>query len=151
MDRPEFRRIVHLDKPIPVGIWIDKYRKKFNWKVSVNNLEQSKLSMRFKFFNGESYSLYNDDFSNMKYQEEVLPEYLIFKFIKNNVKYKAYFEFGENELFNYFEEISQNNLKEPIEMVINISSDLQETSIQLQTKEKSYSFEKMKEVAVYSY
>ena len=56
--------------------------------------------MRFKFFNGESYSLYNDDFSNMKYQEEVLPEYLIFKFIKNNVKYKAYFEFDENELFN---------------------------------------------------
>ena len=87
----------------------------------------------------------------MNYQEEVLPAYLIFTFIKNNIKYKGYFEFDENELFNYFERITQNNLDEPIDIVINISSDLQQTSIKLHSKEKSFYFEKMKEVAIYEH
>jgi hypothetical protein len=80
-----------------------------------------------------------------------LPDYLIFTFfIKNKKKYEAYLEFDENEIFSHFEKLTQNNLNEPIEIVLNISSNLNQTTIKLHSKDRTLNFEKMKDVQIYA-
>ena len=145
----QFRKIVNNNKPIPFGIWTDKYRKKFNWKVSINNFGQTKSELDFYFFNGEKYALYNEEVTNMKYQPRVLPNYLYFTFIKDQKKYDVYLEFDENEIFNYFNKLTKNNSNEAIDIVVTIDSSLNPKTIQLHSKNKKLNFEKMKKVEIY--
>jgi hypothetical protein len=70
-DDIQFRKIVNNNKPIPFGIWANKYRKKINWKIAVNNFGQTKSEMNFNFFNGEEGLLYNEEITKMKYQKQV--------------------------------------------------------------------------------
>lgn len=86
----------------------------------------------------------------MKYQKQILPNDLMFTFIKNQKRYKAYLKFDENEIFSHFEKLTQNNLNEQIEIVLNISSNLKQTTIKLHSKDRTLNFEKMKDVDVYA-
>ncbi|UIR54939.1 DUF2931 family protein [Sphingobacterium sp. SRCM116780] len=149
-DNIQFRKIVNNGKPIPFGIWTNKYRKKYNWKVTINSFGQTKSELDFSFFTGERYELYNEDISKMKYQKQVLPDYLIYKFIKNQKKYKAYLAFDENEIFNHFEKLAANNSSEFFDIVLNINSNLTQVTIELRSKDKTLNFEKMKSVEIYA-
>lgn len=146
----QFRKIVNNGKPVPTGIWGNKYRKKYDWKVAINNLDQTKAKLDISFFNGEEYELFNEEVAKMKYTQQVVPEYLIYTFIKNKKKYKAFLQFDENEIFSHFEKLTSNNSNESLDIVLNISTDLKQTTIQLQSKNKTLNFEKMKDVDVYA-
>lgn len=146
----QFRKIVNNGKPVPTGIWGNKYRKKYDWKVAINNLDQTKAKLDISFFNGEEYELFNEEAAKMKYTQQVVPEYLIYTFIKNKKKYKAFLQFDENEIFSHFEKLTSNNSNESLDIVLNISPDLKQTTIQLQSKNKTLNFEKMKDVDVYA-
>lgn len=147
-DRPQFRKIVHNDQPIPFGIWSHKYRKKFNWKVSINNFGQSKSALNFYYFNGERNTMFNEDLINLKFQERVLPDFIKFVFIKDQKKYKAFIEFEEDELFNAFEKLTENNPNEPVEIVLNINSNLKQAKIQLKSKEQTLDLKNLQNVKV---
>ena len=149
-DNVQFRKIVNNGKPVPTGIWGNKYRKKYDWKVAINNLDQTKAKLDISFFNGEEYELFNEEAAKMKYTQQVVPEYLIYTFIKNKKKYKAFLQFDENEIFSHFEKLTSNNSNESLDIVLNISPDLKQTTIQLQSKNKTLNFEKMKDVDVYA-
>lgn len=149
-DNVQFRKIVNNGKPVPTGIWGNKYRKKYDWKVAINNLDQTKAKLDISFFNGEEYELFNEEVAKMKYTQQVVPEYLIYTFIKNKKKYKAFLQFDENEIFSHFEKLTSNNSNESLDIVLNISADLKQTTIQLQSKNKTLNFEKMKDVDVYA-
>ena len=149
-DNVQFRKIVNNGKPVPTGIWGNKYRKKYDWKVAINNLDQIKAKLDISFFNGEEYELFNEEVAKMKYTQQVVPEYLIYTFIKNKKKYKAFLQFDENEIFSHFEKLTSNNSNESLDIVLNISPDLKQTTIQLQSKNKTLNFEKMKDVDVYA-
>lgn len=149
-DNVQFRKIVNNGKPVPTGIWGNKYRKKYDWKVAINNLDQTKAKLDISFFNGEEYELFNEEVAKMKYTQQVVPEYLIYTFIKNKKKYKAFLQFDENEIFSHFEKLTSNNSNESLDIVLNISPDLKQTTIQLQSKSKTLNFEKMKDVDVYA-
>lgn len=149
-DNVQFRKIVNNGKPIPIGIWTNKYRKKYNWKVEINHFGQTKSSLDLSFFNGEQYELFNEEVVKMKYQKQVLPDYLIYTFIKNHKKYEAYLEFDEDEVFSHFEKLDPNNSNESIDIVLNISPDLKQTTIQLRSKNRTLDFEKMKSVKIYA-
>lgn len=146
----QFRKIVNNGKPVPTGIWGNKYRKKYDWKVAINNLDQTKAKLDISFFNGEEYELFNEEVAKMKYTQQVVPDYLIYTFIKNKKKYKAFLQFDENEIFSHFEKLTSNNSNESLDIVLNISPDLKQTTIQLQSKNKTLNFEKMKDVDVYA-
>lgn len=146
----QFRKIVNNGKPVPTVIWGNKYRKKYDWKVAINNLDQTKAKLDISFFNGEEYELFNEEVAKMKYTQQVVPEYLIYTFIKNKKKYKAFLQFDENEIFSHFEKLTSNNSNESLDIVLNISPDLKQTTIQLQSKNKTLNFEKMKDVDVYA-
>jgi hypothetical protein len=146
----QFRKIVNNNKSIPFGVWANKYRKKFNWKIVVNNFGQTKTGLSIDFFNGEESLLYNEEITKMNCQKQSLPDNLMFTFIKNEKKYKAYLLFNENEIFSHFEKLTQNNLNEPIEIVLNISSNLKQTTIKLHSKDRTLNFEKMKDVDIYA-
>lgn len=148
-DDIQFRRIVNNGKPIPFGIWSTKYRKKYNWKAAINNLGQTKSKLYFIFFNAEEYELFNGEIAKMSYQKQVVPNYLIYTFIKNKKRYKAYLEFDEDEIFSHFETLAPNNSNDPLDLVVNISSDLSQTTIELHSKNKTLNFKKMKKVKVY--
>ncbi|NRS90350.1 hypothetical protein HNQ02_003290 [Flavobacterium sp. 7E] len=45
--------------------------------------------MKFYFFNGERYTLYNDDFYKMNYQKAVVPNNLFLLFSKNKKSTEA--------------------------------------------------------------
>jgi hypothetical protein len=150
-DDIQFRRIVNNSKPIPFGIWTNKYRKKFNWKIDINNFGQTKSALEFNFFNGEEYDLYNLETTKIKYQKQILPDYLIFTFIKNKKIYKVYLEFDENEIFSHFEKLTQENPDEPIDIVLNINSNLTQATVKSHSKDTTLDFEKMKEVEIKFY
>ncbi|MEO8253309.1 MAG: DUF2931 family protein [Flavobacterium sp.] len=143
-DNSQFRRIVNNDKTIPFGIWTTKYRQKYNWKIRINDFGQGKSAYNLSFFNGEDFAIYNEDLIKLTYQKLVIPNYIIYTFIKNEKKYKAFIEIEEDEIFSHFKELTKNNKEEPLDIVINISSDLNGMSVQLVSKEKSLNFIKLK-------
>ncbi|PDS22313.1 DUF2931 family protein [Flavobacterium branchiophilum] len=147
-DNTQFRKIVHQNIPIPYGKWTNKYRKQFNWKISVNDFGQTKPEMDFNFFNAEEYSLYKDNFTKMKHQKKTLPRFLNYQFSKNNKYYEALIEFDEDEIFKHFEKLTQKNPNEPLEIIVNISEKLDKTSIQLSSKNESIYFKKMKTLRI---
>ncbi|MFB9079996.1 DUF2931 family protein [Flavobacterium procerum] len=144
----QFRKIVNNGKPIPYGIWANKYRKKYNWKAEINSFGQTKSALDISFFNGEEYELFNEEVLKMTYQKQVVPNYLIYTFIKDNKTYKAFLQFDEEEIFSHFEKLASNNSNELLDIVLNISSDLNQTTIQLRSKDKALDFEKMKTVKI---
>ncbi|KFF05762.1 DUF2931 family protein [Flavobacterium reichenbachii] len=146
----QYRQIVNNGKPIPIGIWTNKYRKKYNWKAAINSVGQTKSEMGFRFFNGERYELFNEEIAKMKYQKEVLPYYLSYKFIKNKKRYEVHLEFDEDEIFSHFEKLAPNNSNELIDIVLNINSNLNQVTIQLHSKDRTLNFEKMKSVEIYA-
>lgn len=149
-DNAQFRKIVNNGKPIPFGTWTNKYRKKYNWKVEINSLGQTKSKLNISFFNGEEYELFNEEVFKMKHQKQVVPNYLIYTFLKNQKRYKAYLEFDEDEIFSHFEKLAPNNSNELIDIVWNINLNLNQTTIQLRSKNQTLDFEKMKRVKVYA-
>lgn len=148
---PQFRKIVHNDKPIPFGIWTKKYRERYHWKVEINPLGETKSELKFNFFNGENFSLYNEEVAKMTYQKLVLPSYINFTFTKNKKEYNAYFEFEEDEIFNNFKKLTDQNPNEAIDIVLNINSDLSKATIKLKSKNKTLDFQKMKTMEVSEY
>lgn len=149
-DRPQFRRIVHHNKSIPTGKWITKYRKKFNWKIKINNFGQTKQELNFYLFNGEKYSLFNEEVAKTNFQHQGVPDFIKFIFIKNQKKHTVYLEFNEEEVINNFEKLSGKNINDPIEMVLSINPDLSQAKIHLQSKDNNLNFEKMKEIKISS-
>lgn len=148
IDNPLLKKIVHQKKPINFGIWTEKYRKKFNWKVAVNTLEPIKSQLKFYFYNGERFSFYNERISSIKYQRQLIPEGIVFTFFENKKRYKAYFEFDEDEIFNNFKKLTQSNPNEPIDIVLNINPNFTTASIELKSKDKTLNFEKMKTIKI---
>jgi hypothetical protein len=146
--------IVHINnnnnnnKPIPFGIWTEKYREKFNWKVDINNLGQTKSELMFYFYNGENFSLYNEEAEKTKYEEQFVPNYIIFNFAKNKKEYRADFEFDEDEIFNHFKKITKENPNEPIDIVLDINPNFTKATIQLKSKNRTLDFLKMKTLEV---
>lgn len=137
------------NKSIPYGIWINKYRKKYNWKCTINiDKKIENQSLDFNFFNAEAYVLYKDEIAKSNYDKQVLPAFFVYSFKNNQKRYKAFFDFDEEEVYRHFETIAQNNPDEPIDLVININSELSKVSIQLKTKTKVLDFVKMKEVEI---
>lgn len=149
-DNVQFRKIVNNDKPIPFGIWANKYRKKYNWKAKINSLGQTKSALEISFFNGERYELFNEEVIKMKYQKQVVPDYLFYTFIKNQKKYKVFLKFDEEEIFDHFEKLTSNNSNESIDLVLNININLNQASIQLRSKDLTLNFEKMDKIKVYT-
>ncbi|MCP2025854.1 hypothetical protein L1276_000994 [Flavobacterium sp. HSC-32F16] len=147
-DDTQFRKIVNNGQPIPFGTWTNKYRKKYNWKAEINSLGQTKSKLNIISFNGEEYELFNEEVVKMKHQKQVVPDYLIYTLIKNKKRYKLFLKFDENEIFSYFEKLASHNSNELIDIVVNISSDLKQTTIQLRSKDKTLDFEKMKDVYI---
>jgi Ca2+/Na+ antiporter len=147
-DNTQLRKIVHQNIPIPYGKWTNKYRKQFNWKISVNDFGQTKPEMNFNFFNAEEYSLYKDSFTKMKPLKSVLPEFLIYQFSKNNKYYEALIEFDEDEIFKHFEKLTQKNPNEPIDIVLNINPNFTTATIKLKSKDKTLGFVKMKTIEI---
>lgn len=143
-DNSQFRKIVHNDTEIPFGTWTDKYRQKSNWKLTVNDFGQGKSAYNLSFFNGEDFMIYHEDILKLSYQKLVIPNYIIYTFIKNEKKYKAFIQFEEDEIFNYFKKLQENNKEEPLDLVINISADLNEMNVQLVSKDKILIFKKLK-------
>ncbi|MBO0590492.1 DUF2931 family protein [Cellulophaga sp. E16_2] len=148
VDNYQFRKIINNNKPIPFGIWTNKYRQKYNWKILVNDFGQGKSAYNLSFFNGEDFAIYNEDILKLNYLKLVTPNYIIFTFIKNEQKYRAFIEFEADEIFSHFEKLTENNKEEPLDFVINISSDLTEMSVQLVSKDTSLNFEKLKTASI---
>lgn len=147
-DNTQFRKIVHQNIPIPYGKWTNKYRKQYNWKIAVNDFGQTKPEMKFYFFNAEKYSLIKDNFNEMKYQKNVLPEFLNYQFSKNNKDYETLIKFDEDEVSNHFEKLTLQNPDEPLELIVNINEKLDKVSIQLSSKYESIYFKKMKTLRI---
>ncbi|SKB60354.1 Protein of unknown function [Sphingobacterium nematocida] len=148
-DNRQFRRIVNHNSPIPFGIWTGKYRSKFNWKVEITDFGQTKMGLKFGFFNGERYQLFNEAIIQQTLEQRPLPEYLLLTFFKDGKKYNAYLEFDEQELYNTFKLLAYDP-NESLILRVSISSDLKQTSVTLQAKGKSLSLENMKAVEIYA-
>ena len=148
-DNVQHRKIVHNDKPIPFGIWTNKYRQQFNWKLAVNSLRQTKSALNFYFYNGERSVFYNDAVLQLDYQKQVLPEFIIFTFVRNEKKYTAFVQFDEEELFGNFEKLTKINANEPVRIVLNINNKMDTVTIQLSSKNQLVDFKKMKKIRIY--
>lgn len=146
-DNLQFRRIVHNDKPIPFGIWTNKYRTKYNWKISINTIGQTKSKLDFRLFNGEEDALYNDDVSKMQYQKRALPSYIYYIFIGNKKKYKVYIPFDEDEIYSYFNQIAAENPEQPIDIQIDINNTLKKVIVRLQAKNQTLTFKNEKDIS----
>lgn len=149
-DNVQYRKSVHNGKPIPYGIWTQKYRQKFNWKLAVNSFGQTKSALNLYFYNGERSTFYNEDVLKINYQKQVLPEVIKFIFIKNNKKHEAFLEFEEDELFQNFKNLTKINANEPVSIVLNIDHNLDKASVQLRSKNELFDLKKMKKVRIYS-
>lgn len=149
-DNVQFRKIVHKNSPIPFGLWVNKYRKKFNWKIGVNDFGQTKMGLKFRFFNGERHQLFNDEIAGQTQQQRPLPEYLNLTFFKEGKKHNAYLEFDEQELYDTFEMLAHGNPEEPLILKLNINSDLTQTDVKLQSKGKTLSLKRMKSLKIYT-
>ena len=146
-DRPQFRRIVNNSKPIPAGKWMNKYRQKFDWKFTINNFGQTKTKLILYCYNGERFAFYNEEISKLPYQKQVLPSTLTFAFIKNEKRYHLAMDFNEEEVYHHFAELSKMN--QPIELSVNISEDLTQTTVQLIAGKQKLNFEKLNDVKIY--
>ncbi|WP_300672285.1 DUF2931 family protein [Soonwooa sp.] len=144
------RRIVHNIKPIPFGLWTEKYRKKYNWKIDINQVGQTRSSIEMLFFNGERDLFYNDAITNMKSQMQALPVYIYFVFIKGDVKYKAFLSFDEDEIYNNFDKLSKTNPAEPLSFDIAITTDFQKVEVKLKSKDQSVTFQKIESLKISS-
>ncbi|MDR2284221.1 MAG: DUF2931 family protein [Sphingobacterium sp.] len=149
-DNVQSRKIVHNDRPIPFGTWTGKYRKKNNWRIAINDFGQTKAQLKFRLFNGERYQFFNEEITQQQYQPQAIPDYLNFTFFKDGKKHNAYLEFEENEVFRLFDQITKQHPDEPIDLVLNISPDLKQTSIKLRTKSDTLYFENMRKVEIYT-
>ncbi|MNK24089.1 hypothetical protein D3C87_423920 [compost metagenome] len=147
-DNPQFRKIVHNGLPIPFGVWTEKYREKYNWKVDLGNLGQTKSRLEFYFYNGENFSLFNEEVIKSKHQKQVVPSYIIFYFFKNKEKYKAFFQFDEDEIYSNFKTLTQENSNEPIDIVLNFNENLTNATVKLKSKNKTLDFTKMKTLEI---
>lgn len=150
-DNIQSRKIVHQNKPIPFGTWMGKYRKKFNWKVNFSHVQPTKSQLEFHFFNGENFSIFNEEALKPIYKKQVLPSYVMLTFIKNAKKYKATFQFDENEIYQHFETLTKSNPDEPVEMVLNFNEDFTSANITLKSKNQSLNFTEMIMVRVKEY
>ncbi|KFC24350.1 hypothetical protein IO90_03360 [Chryseobacterium sp. FH1] len=142
------RRIDHHNQKIPFGIWTNQYREKYNWKVDISSINSSKSELKFYFYNGERYSLFNEDAVNNNYRNKVVPSDIIFIFIQNGKKYKAFFEFDEDEIYSYFNNLSQANPNAPIDIILNINPDLSQATVKLKSKNRTLDFVKMKTLRI---
>lgn len=147
-DDLQFRKIVQNDKPIPFGVWVKKYREKYNWKVDYGNLGQSKSRLEFYFYNGENFSLFNEDVIKSNHQKQVVPSYIIFHFFKNKAKYKAFFQFDEDEIYSNFKTLTQENPYEPMDIVLNFNENLTNATVKVKSKNKTLDFVKMKTLEI---
>lgn len=149
-DNIQFRKIAHRNSPIPFGIWVNKYRTKFNWKIGINDFGQTKMGLKFRFFNGERLQLFNEEITQQIQQKSPLPEYLNLSFFKEEKKYNAYLEFDEQELYDTFEMLAYGNPDEPLILKLDINSGLTQTRVEVQSKGKTLSLKKMKAVEIYA-
>lgn len=107
------------------------------------------MGLKFGFFNGERYQLFNEEIIQQTLEQRPLPEYLLLTFFKDGKKYNAYLEFDEQELYNTFKLLAYDP-DESLILRVSIRADLKQTSVTLQAKDKSLSLEKMKAVEIYT-
>lgn len=147
-DNTQFRKIVHNKKPIPFGTWTTKYREKLNWKVDINSLEPTKSELELYFYNGENFSLFNEEVTKSRHQNQAVPSYIIFHFLKNKQEYKAFFQFDEDEIFSNFKTLTKENRDELLDIVLNFNENFTTATVKIKSKNKTLDFAKMKTLQI---
>ncbi|MDO4228969.1 MAG: DUF2931 family protein [Capnocytophaga sp.] len=134
-------------KPIPYGIW-DMYRKKYNWQLifeSVNPMKTRKVM--YTLFNGEREHLFGDTeietypdipeaFRWTAKIERAIPKTISFRWIENDTKFGGVVKFDEQEVFNVFDQVFENNPLTEAKLVIYINEDKTDATVVLKSEDK---------------
>ena len=135
-------------KPIPIGKW-DSYRKRYNWSMKLD-IPDKGLSNRITCFsyNGEMEILFGDyQIERFKIPEELkwntprkrsIPKMITFSWItKENRLKSGAITFNEAQIFKAFEELTQGNTEESIQLTVRIIHTGDDASVWLEGNGKS--------------
>ncbi|REC75047.1 hypothetical protein DRF57_11900 [Chryseobacterium rhizosphaerae] len=107
---------------IQFGIW-DTYRKKYNWRTSIEIPNHTFKNVTLEMYNGEEETLFNETIDKNPFKERAIPRLLSYLFEDKNGK-QTVFEvryFDEEEIFSLFKKVDENK---PIEIVLRMNDDL---------------------------
>ncbi|WP_230037132.1 DUF2931 family protein [Chryseobacterium sp. Bi04] len=107
---------------IQFGIW-DTYRKKYNWRTSIEIPNHTFKNVTLEMYNGEEETLFNETIDKNPFKERAVPRLLSYLFEDKNGK-QTVFEvryFDEEEIFSLFKKADENK---PIEIVLRMNEDL---------------------------
>lgn len=122
-DEPKWSKILNSKKDsIPYGIWKEKYRQKFNWKLQCNlrsKLEQSDI--KITLFNGEEFTLVNDSLSQKENTMQAVPSEIKLTYLYQKKTQRIWADLDENDVYKAFNTLSAVNKNMPItiECIVN--------------------------------
>ncbi|WP_228452148.1 DUF2931 family protein [Chryseobacterium sp. c4a] len=126
---------------IPFGIW-DTYRKKYNWKTSIEIPNHTLKNVTMEMYNGEMETLFNETITKNPFKERAVPRLLSFLFEDKNGK-QTVFEvryFDEDEIFSLFKKTDAN---QPIEIILQMNEDLTNRKLILKQGDKEFPIQKI--------
>lgn len=126
---------------IPFGIW-DTYRKKYNWRTSIEIPNHTLKNVTMEMYNGEMETLFNETITKNPFKERGIPRLLSFLFTDKNGK-ETVFEvryFDEEEIFSLFKKVDAH---QPIEIVLQMNEDLSNKKLFLKQGNKEFPIQKI--------
>ena len=136
-------------KPIPYGLW-DTYRKKYNWKFNFELPNSDEITNRVTcfYFNGEMEVLFGDypiklyqipeELRWNKSEKKAIPKKMSFTWInKDKIIKSGEIIFNEAQIFKAFEELTQGNTEESIQLTVRIIHTGDDASVWLEGNGKS--------------
>ncbi|MXO34927.1 DUF2931 family protein [Apibacter sp. B3889] len=137
------------NKPIPYGLW-DTYRKKYNWKFNFDFPNSNEITNRVTcfYFNGEKEILFGDKPIKLyqipeelrwnKSEKKAIPKKISFSWIEKENKLRSgAIIFNEAQIFKTFEELTQGNTEESIQLTVRIIHTGDDASVWLEGNGKS--------------
>lgn len=129
------------NKGLQLGIW-DTYRKKYNWRTSIEIPNQSLKNVNMEMYNGEEETLFNETLAANPFKERAVPRLLSYVFEDKNGQ-QTVFEvryLDEEEIFSIFKKIDE---KKPVEIILRKNEDLTNTRLIVKQDNKEFPIQKI--------
>ena len=146
---PQEVQDANIGKLIPFGLW-DTYRKKYNWKFKFDFPNSNEITNRVTcfYFNGEKEILFGDKPIQLyqipeelrwnKSEKKAIPRKISFSWIEKEDKLRSgAITFNEAQIFKAFEELTQGNTEESIQLTVRIIHTGDDASVWLEGNGKS--------------
>ncbi|MCT2561530.1 DUF2931 family protein [Chryseobacterium herbae] len=129
------------NKGIQFGIW-DTYRKKYNWKTTIEIPNHTLKNVNMEMYNGEEETLFNETLKENPFKQRAVPRLLSYVFEDKNGEQNV-FEvryFDEGEIFALFKELDENK---PVEIILRMTEDLKNRRLVLKQENKEFPIQKI--------